>query len=92
MPPDRQSGSENLLNSLFNTGFADVMKTLLSEAHIFGISIFGHGAMIKSVPLINVLAAGPNNPSALLGASKSIFDQIINAHQLIYLRCFIRYC
>ncbi len=32
----------------------------------FWISIFGDGAMIKSVPLINVLAAGPNNPFALL--------------------------
>jgi hypothetical protein len=37
------------------------------------VSIFGDGATIKSVPLINVLAAGPNNLFALLGASKSIF-------------------
>jgi hypothetical protein len=35
IPPDCQSVSGNLLNSLFNTGFADVMKTLLLEAHIF---------------------------------------------------------
>ena len=92
MPPDRQSVSGNLLNSLFNTRFADVMKTLLLEARIFEISISGDGATIKSVSLINILAAGPKKPFALLGASDSIVDQIINAHHLIHLRCFIRYC
>ena len=42
------------------------MKTLLSEAELFGITIFGDGATIKSVPLMNVMAAGIHNPSALL--------------------------
>jgi len=43
-----------------------MMTTLLLEVDIFGLTIFGHGATIKSVPLINILAAGPNNPFALL--------------------------
>ena len=92
IPADCQSVSGNLLNFLFSTRFADVMKTLLLEARIFEISISGDGATIKSVSLINILAAGPKKPFALLGASKSIFDQIINAHPLIHLRRFIRYC
>ena len=75
IPPDHGSVSGNLLNSLFNTRFADVMKTLLLEADIFQISIFCDAAMIKSVPLINVLAAVPNNPFALLGASKSFLTK-----------------
>jgi hypothetical protein len=42
------------------------MKTLLSEATIFGITIFGDGATIKTIPLMNVLAAGVNKSFALL--------------------------
>jgi hypothetical protein len=42
------------------------MRILLSEVDIFGLTIYGDGATIKSVPLINILAAGPNNPFALL--------------------------
>ena len=42
------------------------MKTITSEALIFRISVFGDGATIKGIPLINVLAAGVNNPFALL--------------------------
>jgi hypothetical protein len=42
------------------------MKTLLSEARIFGVTDFGDGATIKTIPLFNVLAACVNNPFALL--------------------------
>jgi hypothetical protein len=58
--------SSSLLNSLYETSFKGMMTTLLSEVDIFGLTIFGDGATIKSVPLINILAAGPNNPFALL--------------------------
>ncbi len=40
--------------------------TLLLEVDFFGLTIYGDGATIKSVPLINILAARPNNPFALL--------------------------
>jgi hypothetical protein len=42
------------------------MTALLSEAKIYGVTVFGDVATIKSVPLVNVLAAGVNNPFALL--------------------------
>ena len=42
------------------------MKTLMSEARVCGLTLFGDGATIKTVPLVNVLAAGINNPFALL--------------------------
>jgi hypothetical protein len=65
-PPDRRSVSGHLLNSLHNESFKEMMRTLLSEVDIFGLTFYGDGATIKSVPLINILAAGPNNPFALL--------------------------
>jgi hypothetical protein len=55
-----------LIDSLFKVCFADLMSSLLSKSEIFGISVFGDGATIKSIPLINILAASPNNPFALL--------------------------
>jgi hypothetical protein len=36
------------------------------EARVFGITVFGDGATIKSVPLVNVLASCVNNLFALL--------------------------
>ena len=42
------------------------MKTLLSEAKIVGVTVFGNGLTIKTVPLVNVLAACVNNPFLLL--------------------------
>jgi hypothetical protein len=42
------------------------MNTLLSEAWVFGVTVFGDGATIKTVQLINLLAACVNNPFALL--------------------------
>jgi hypothetical protein len=42
------------------------MTSLLSEGRIFGVTVFGDGATIKSIAIVNVLAAGVNNPFALL--------------------------
>jgi hypothetical protein len=42
------------------------MNFLMSEARKFGLTVFGDGAIIKSCPLIKILAAGFNNPFALL--------------------------
>ena len=42
------------------------MSLLLSEARIFGVTVFGDSATIKSIALVNVFAAGVNNPFALL--------------------------
>jgi hypothetical protein len=43
-----------------------MMRTLLLESRIFGVTIYGDGATITNTPLINILVASPNNPSVLL--------------------------
>ena len=58
--------SGRLLDLLYETSFKEMMTTLLLEVDVFGLTIYGDGATIKSVPLIIILAAGPNNPFALL--------------------------
>jgi hypothetical protein len=65
-PPDCRAVGGKLLDTLFKQSSKDLMASLLKESELFGISIFGDGATIKAVPLINILAASPGNPSALL--------------------------
>jgi len=65
-PPNQMLIGSKYLDALHAINWKEQMKTLLSEATIFGITIFGDGATIKSIPLLNVLAAGVNNPFALL--------------------------
>ena len=65
-PPNRNDIGGKYLNALYVTHWKEQMKTLLSEARVFGVTVFGDGATIKTVPLVNVLAACVNNPFALL--------------------------
>ena len=58
-PPDQRAVSGRLMDSLFKTARDEQLQSLCQEADHFGISIFG-------IPLINILAASPNNPFALL--------------------------
>jgi hypothetical protein len=58
--------SGKLLNTLYISNWKSQMKTFMSKARIFGLTIFGDGATIKTIPLINILAAGVNNSFALL--------------------------
>jgi hypothetical protein len=66
-PPHRNDFGGVYLNALYVTHWKEQLKTLLSEARVFGVTVFGDGATIlKTVPLVNVLAACVNNPFTLL--------------------------
>jgi hypothetical protein len=65
-PPFRQDIGGKNLDAIYKTNWKEQMRTLLLEARVFGLTIFGDGATIKTVLLVNVLAAGVNNPFALL--------------------------
>jgi len=41
-------------------------ETLIRNANMFGLSIFGDGATIKKTPMINIMCAGVHNPAAVL--------------------------
>jgi hypothetical protein len=65
-PPHREEIGGPLLTQLYNQNWDLQIKSLLTESKLFGVTVFGDGATIKGVPLVNVLAAGVNNPFALL--------------------------
>ncbi len=58
--------SGTLLDGLYVTNYDEMMRTLLFKSRIFGVTIFGDSATITNTPLIKILVASPNNPSALL--------------------------
>ncbi len=65
-PPFRQDIGGKYLDAIYKTNWKEQMHTLLLEAWVYGLTVFGDGATIKTVPLVNVLAAGVNNLFALL--------------------------
>ena len=42
------------------------MKNLEIDADVYGISLFGDGATVHGMPLLNILASGVGEPSAVL--------------------------
>jgi hypothetical protein len=70
LPPNQNQMSGTLLDGLYVSNYDEMMRTLLLQSRIFGVTIFGDGATITNTTLINILAASPHNPSALL----EIFD------------------
>ena len=65
-PPSRDLISGKYLDVIHETSWKQQLALLLSEARIYGVNVFGNGTTIKTVVLVNVLAAGVNNPFALL--------------------------
>jgi hypothetical protein len=65
--PDRQSVSGHLLNLLYNESFKEMMRTLLLEVDIFGLTIYGDGATIKSVPFYKHLSRRAKQSISLVG-------------------------
>ena len=64
--PSRKLIAGKYLDAIHETSYKQQMTSLLSEARIYGVTVFGDGAMIKSAALVNILAAGVNNPFAFL--------------------------
>ena len=70
VPPYRSIIGGKLLQTLYEINWCEGITMLLADCHLFGIVIYGDGATIKNTPMINALAAGVNNPFALL----DVFD------------------
>ena len=70
-----------------------IIQHLLSESKLFGMSIFGDGATITNVPLINILilAMSPNNLFALLDIVDCTDQMAKGGKKCVnYLLCIVR--
>ena len=52
LPPNQNQMSGTLLDGLYVSNYDEMMRTLLLESRIFGVTIFGDGATITNTPLL----------------------------------------
>ena len=65
-PPGPNKVGGELLKKLYDINWNKAAKSLKTDSHIYGISLFGDRATILNAPLVNVLGAGVHCPSAVL--------------------------
>ena len=70
VPPDHNAVGVPLFNTLYGINWTEGITILMADCKLYGITLFGDGATIKTIPMINALGAGVNNPFALL----DVFD------------------
>ncbi len=54
LPLNRNQLSGTLLDGLYISNYDEMMRTLLLETRIFGVTIYGDDATITNTPLINI--------------------------------------
>jgi hypothetical protein len=65
-PPHRRLLANELLEVSYNRRMEKYLMDLDVEADVYGLSIFGDGATVHGMPLMNVLASGVGEPCAVL--------------------------
>ena len=65
-PPSRYEVGGSLLNATYDSYYEQEVAKLLDDVELYGITVYGDGATIKTTPLINILACSPGNPACVL--------------------------
>lgn len=65
-PPHRKLLSNDLLDLSYKTRIAKYTADLDVDAEVYGLSLFGDGATVHGMPLMNILASGVGEPCAVL--------------------------
>ena len=64
--PTRKRISTDLLSATYNNRINEYKQSLQKEAEIFGLSFYGDGATVCKMPLMNIMASGVHERSAVL--------------------------
>jgi hypothetical protein len=74
-PPTRKVLSNDLLNLSYDNQLKRYMENLIKSADVYGLWLFGDGAMVHGMPLMNILVTGVDEPIAILAivACKFLF-------------------
>jgi hypothetical protein len=65
-PPNRNLLSNELLDISYDNRLDRYLTALDVDAEVYGLSLFGDGATVHGMPLMNILATGVGEPSAIL--------------------------
>lgn len=100
--PNRKSLSNDLLDISYENTLQKYMGNLEIDSEVFGISLFGDGATVHGMPLMNILASGVVEPSAVLAIVDCkfvwlivvdccyVFNRFTN-HDIYFCSCCVRY-
>ncbi len=65
-PPRKDEMSGALLDANYTSYQKSSLNNLLMNANVFGLGIYGDGATIGKIPMMNILAASANNPNCVI--------------------------
>ena len=65
-PPHRRLLANELLQLSYDARMEKYMGDLKIDADVYGLSLFGDGATVHGMPLMNILASGVREPCAVL--------------------------
>lgn len=65
-PPHRRLLANELLDVSYNRRMEKYLTDLDVDADVYGLSVFGDGATVHGMPLMNILASGVGEPCAVL--------------------------
>jgi hypothetical protein len=73
-PPNRNVICNELLDLSYDNRLVRYVAALDVDADIYGLSLFGDGATVHGMPLMNILASGFGEPCAVLSIVDCKFD------------------
>jgi hypothetical protein len=65
-PPNRKQIAGHLLDSNFDDKMKSNYDILTKDADVYGLCLYGDGATVKKMPLINILGSGAYNTAVVL--------------------------
>jgi hypothetical protein len=82
-PPSCKVLANKLLDLSYENRMEKFMPHLEMDADVYGFSLFGDGATVHGMPLMNILASGVHEPSTVLGIIDCNF-----ANQFVCFYCY----
>jgi hypothetical protein len=83
-PPNRRLLSNDLLRISYESRLDKYIRDLDVDAEVYGLTLFGDGATVHGMPLMNILASGVGEPSAVLAIVDCKFLFVPFAFSCIY--------
>jgi hypothetical protein len=84
-PPTRKVLANELLDLSYDNRMEKFMNSLESEADVYGLSLFGDGATVHGMPLMNILASGVHESSAVLAIIDCEFHVVNLSSSLLHI-------
>jgi hypothetical protein len=76
-PPSRKTLANELLDVSYDMQQKKYLTSLEVDADVYGLSLFGDGATVHGMPLMNILASGVEEPCAVMAIVDCKFPSLL---------------